>query len=148
MISMRNALKTNALRHMKKLLIPACLVIVVAIDAAVGFLIFQGVTITDPYIIKPTSQLPARGDANVGHTIKTGTHTLSVVSRKNVVVIADPGASFKYEVLWLVKKPREDRSDNPVEYQYALPEYALAEHINPIGSETPPKIQRVAEGRW
>ena len=83
----------------------------------------------------------------MGYSVKNGTRTLSIVSSNQVVVVADPGASFRYEELWLVETPRKDGSDALMEYTCQLPKYAVLDHINPPTAQPPSKIQRAAEAR-
>lgn len=102
-----------------------------------------------PYVLEPMKAMPAPHGARVGHMVNTNARTLSVFSSNSVVVVADPGVSFQYEVLWLVEKPRKDKPAGLLEYKFSLPKYAMAEHINALGSKIPPGIQKVADGnQW
>lgn len=93
--------------------------------------------------------VPAPSDAKTGHTVDTATRTLSVVSRQKVVVIADPGASFSHEVLWIVEIPKKDGPNGLMTYQVEMPKFSVAEHIHPLGSDVPPKIAKLASGgQW
>ena len=106
-------------------------------------------TCTDPYVVKPTVILPAPSDTKIGHSFDATTHTLSVVSRNEVIVVADPGASFSYEVLWLWEVPPKGGSDRLMLYRVQLPEFSDDEHINPLGAKAPPKIAKFASGdKW
>ena len=134
---------------MKKALIIAGAVLGVAVAGAITVGVWKAGTITEPYLVKPVKVSPAPNGARVGHSVKNGTRTLSIFSSNLVVVVADPGASFQYEVVWLVEKPRGDGSHTLMEYTCQLPQYAAAEHINAVGSELPPKIQNKAGGgQW
>ena len=125
------------------------IILALIVATAIGYVIYQSVSVTEPYIISPISTLPAPEGSTIGHTIDIDTRTLRVCSSNAVVVVADPGVSFLYEVLWIVAMPRAERLDNLVEYTYKLPEYAKAEHINPLGSEIPDDIAKVAAGcQW
>jgi hypothetical protein len=126
----------------------------IIISAAVGFTVLvailtlarKALTITQPYLVKPLTSSPAPSGASIGHSVASGSRTLSVVTSNDVIVVADPGASFKHEVLWLVERPRKDGARTLLEFKCQLPRYAAIGHINPIGSQIPPKIQGVAEG--
>jgi hypothetical protein len=131
---------------MRKALTVAGVALGVAIAGGVSVVVWNAISITKPYVVKPMTTLPAPKGAKVGHSIESSTRTLSIVSSNSVVVVADCGASFQYEVLWLVEKPREDGLHTLMEYRCKLPEYAVSDHINPVGSEIPPKIQKVADG--
>lgn len=134
---------------MKKALIIAGAVLGVVVAGAIAVGIWKAATITDPYLVKPVAVSPARNGARVGHSVKNGTRTLSIVSSNLVVVVADPGASFQHEVVWLVEKPRGDGNHTLMEYTCQLPQYSAAEHVKPVGSEIPPKIQNTAGGgQW
>ena len=130
---------------MKKVFIAAAVVLV----AAVTFLLLSSIGVTDPYVVRQMAVLSAPSDAKIGHTVDTITRTLLVVSRKEVVVISDPGASFKYEVLWIIEHSRKDGSSDPRLYRAEMPKFAVAEHIHPVGSTLPPKIAKFATGgQW
>jgi hypothetical protein len=134
---------------MKKKLIIAGVVLGTALVAAISLAVWKAATITDPYLVKPVTVSPAPEGAKVGHSVNSGTRTLSVISSNRVVVVADPGASFQYEVLWVVEQPRKDGSPALMEYKCQLPQYAAADHINPAGSKLPLKIQKTAgRDRW
>ena len=125
------------------------LILGLILATAIGYVIHHVATATDPYIISQLSALPATEGSTIGHTINTNARTLRVCSSNAVVVVADPGVSFHYEVVWIVAMPRADRSDNLMEYIFELPKYAKPEHINPLGSELPEDIARVADGnQW
>ena len=111
--------------------------------------VYEVMTVTDPYVIKPISVVSAQLGAQTGHTVNREENTLSVVSSNHVIVIADPGSSFQYEVLWLIEKSARDKSDKLLLYKYDLPQHAASEHINPLGSKIPTDIQRIADAnRW
>lgn len=121
----------------------------VVVVTVISMLVWTALTITEPYIVKPMASSPAPVGATVGHSVSSGSRTLSIVSSNDVVVVADPGASFRYEVIWLVERPRKDGANTLVEYKCELPKYAAADHINSIGSLIPPKIQQIADGgKW
>ena len=133
----------------KKPLIITSVVLGFAMLVALAALAWKAFTLTDPYLVKPLTSSPAPAGASIGHSCASGSRTLSIVSSNNIVVVADPGASFKYEVLWLVERPRKSGASTLMEYRCDLPQYAAADHINPIGSRIPPKIQQVADGgQW
>jgi hypothetical protein len=101
------------------------------------------------YAIKPTVVLQVSSDTAVGHTVDIAKRTLSVVSQREVVVIADPGASFQHEVLWLVEVPRFDGSSDKRLYRFETPKFAVAQHIHPIGAALAPNIAKFASnGDW
>ena len=134
---------------MKKPLIVAGIALGLALLVGIGAIAWEAFTITDPYLVKPLTSSPAPAGASVGHSVGGGSRTLSVVSSNDIVVVADPRVSFKYVVLWLVERPRKSRASTLMEYRCELPKYAAADHINPIGSRIPPKIQQVADGgQW
>jgi hypothetical protein len=134
---------------MKKNLVIVGVVVGVVIVVGISVLAWKTITITDPYVVKPITSTPAPVGASVGHSIGSATRTLSIVSSNDIVVVADPGASFQYEVLWLVERPRKDGTHTLMEYKCEMPQYAAAGHINPVGSQIPPKIQQVADGgQW
>jgi hypothetical protein len=86
---------------------------------------------------------------SVGHSVVSGSRTLSIVSSNDVAVVADPGVSFQYEVVWLVEHPRKDSTHTLMEFKCEMPQYAAIDQIKPLGSQIPPKIQRVADGgQW
>jgi hypothetical protein len=103
---------------------------------------------TAPYVVRPTTVSSADTTAQVGSVFDSATHTLSVVSDTPVVVVADPGKSFKYEVVWVVADPRPNQAVRRCNYRFALSEYAKAEHVNPLGTALPPEIQKTATDRW
>ena len=115
---------------------------------AVGALKVFRLDPTAPYVVRPTTVSSAATTARIGATFDSATHTLSVVSDAPVVVIADPGKSFKYDVVWLVAESRASQTVGRFNYRFALSEYTTAEHINPRGTDVPPKIQRAANNRW
>ena len=134
---------------MKKPLIMAGLVLgLAALFGAVALAWTTG-TITGPYPVRPLTLLPASEGAIVGHSVVSGSRTLSIVSSNDVTVVADPGASFKHVVVWLVERPRKEGTHSLIEFKCALPQFADAGQIRPLGSTIPPKIQQVANGgRW
>jgi hypothetical protein len=130
---------------MKKALILA----VVVVAAGILFLAVKLINVTDPYVVKPVAVLPAPIDAKMGYTVDAATRTLSVVSRKEVVVVSDPGAFFSHEVLWILQVPKKEESRDPVLYRVELPKFADTAHIKLQGSDTPPKIAKFANGdQW
>lgn len=134
---------------MKKPLIIASVVLGLVVLIGVAALAWSTFTITDPYLVKPLTSSPAPAGASVGHSVASGSRTLSIVSSNDVVVVADPGASFRYEVVWLVERPRKDGARTLAEFKCELPQYAALGPINPLGSQIPPKIQQVADGgQW
>jgi hypothetical protein len=133
---------------MKRKLIVVGITFTIVLAAGISMLAWKAFTITDPYLVKPLTSSPAPPGATVGYSLATATRTLSIVTSNDVVVVADPGASFRYEVLWLVERPKKDGAGTLMEYKCKLPQYAAADHINPIGSQIPPKIQQIADGGW
>lgn len=117
-----------------------------AVLVAICSLAWKAFTITDPYLVLPLASSPAPPGVRIGHSVASGSRMLSIVTSNDVIVVADPGASFQHEVLWLVERPRKDGARALLEFRCELPKYATIGHINPIGSQIPPKIQRVAEG--
>ena len=117
----------------------------VAFASLVFVIVWKMVTVTDPFVVEPISVSPAPKGTRVGYVVDAGTRTLSIVSGSRVIVVADPGASFQYVDLWLVEKPRRDGSRNLLEFNYQLPAYSVGEHIHPVGSPIPSKIQRAAD---
>jgi hypothetical protein len=104
---------------------------------------------TAPYAIRPIAVLAVSNDAVVGHTVDLAKRSLSVVSQREVVVVADPGASFQHEVLWLVEVPRSDGSSDKRLYRFETPKFAVAQHIHPIGAALAPNIAKFASnGHW
>jgi hypothetical protein len=134
---------------MKKPLIIACIVVGLAVLVGVAALVWSAFTITDPYLVKPLTSSPVLASASIGHSVASGSRTLSVVSSNDVVVVADPGASFQYEVVWLVERPRRDGASTLTEFKCELPQFAAVGQIKPLGTTIPPKIQQVADGgQW
>jgi hypothetical protein len=134
---------------MKKPLVIAGIMLGLAVLVGVAAFAWKVFTITDPYLVKPLTSSPAPSGASVGHSVASGSRTLSIVSSDDVAVAADPGASFQYEVVWLVEHPRKDSTHTLMEFKCELPQYAAVDHINPLGSQIPPKIQRAADGgQW
>jgi hypothetical protein len=134
---------------MKKSLIIAGVVLGLALFASVAVIAWTASTVTDPYLIRPLTSSPAPPGASVGFSVSSSTRTLSIVSSNDVVVAADPGASFRYEVVWLVEHPRKDKTRTLMEFKCELPQYAAVDHIHALGSQIPPKIQQVADGgQW
>jgi hypothetical protein len=131
---------------MKRKLVVVGITFTIVLAAGISILAWKALTITDPYLVKPLTSSPALPGATVSYSLATATRTLSIVTSNDVVVVADPGASFRYEVLWLVERPKKDGASTLMEYKCKLPQYAAADHINPIGSQIPPKIQQVADG--
>jgi hypothetical protein len=130
---------------MKRDLIITGIAVAVAVLAATSFGVWKFLTVTDPYRVEPISASPAPVGAKVGYTVKNDTRTLSIISSNRVVVVADPGASFRYEVLWLVERPRKDGSAALMEYTCKLPEFAAVDHIYPPTTQPPLKIQKASE---
>jgi hypothetical protein len=127
----------------------AILLLGCVILTGISMLAWRALTITDPYIVKPMTSSPAPTGATVGYFVESTSRTLTIVSGNEVIVVADPGASFQHEVLWLVERPRKTGVSTLVEYKCVLPQYAAADYINPIGFPMPPKIRRVADKeRW
>lgn len=134
---------------MKKPLIIVAIALSLAVLVGVAALVWEAFTITDPYLVKPLSSSPAPAGASVGHSVTSGSRTLCVVSSNDVVVVSDPGVSFLYEVVWLVERPKKGGTHTLTEFRCELPQYAVADQINPLGSQIPPKVQQVANGgRW
>jgi len=134
---------------MKKPLVIAGIVLGLAVMVSIAAVAWKAFTITDPYLVKPLTSSPAPAGASVGHSVASGSRTLSIVSTNDVVVVADPGASFQYEVVWLVERPRKDGTHTLTEFKCKLPQYAAVGQINPLSAQIPPKIQRVADGgQW
>ena len=131
---------------MKRELIVVGALLGILVVVGISMLAWKAFTITDPYLVKQLTSSPAPVRAAIGHSLENASPTLSIVSSNDVVVVADPGASFKYEVLWLVEHPRKSGASTLMEFRYELPKYAAADHINPIGSRIPPRIQQVADG--
>lgn len=129
----------------KKLVIVAAALSLTAL-VAISALAWKAVTVTAPYLIKPLTSSPAPVGASVGYSVAPGSRTLSVVSSNDVVVAADPGASFQYEVVWLVERYRKGGAHTLTEFKCELPQYAAVGHIKPLGSPIPPKVQQVADG--
>jgi hypothetical protein len=134
---------------MNKAFIIASAVLGIAVAGALTVAGWKVFRITDPYLVEPVTTLPAQNGAKTGHSIEGVTRVLSVVSSNRIIVVADPGVSFHYQVLWLVEKPRKDGSHTLMEYKCKLPKYVSADHLHPIGSEVPSRIQEIAEAsQW
>ena len=117
--------------------------------AGITVLAWEVFTITDPYLVKPLTSSLAPTTADVGHSVSSGSRTLSIVSSSDIIVVADPGASFKHEVVWLVERPRKDGGHTLREFRCELPDDAAIDQIMPLGSPIPTKIQQIADGgRW
>ena len=123
----------------------------VGVAALVGVtaLAWEALTVTDPYRVAPLTSYPASPGATVGHSVNSSTRILSVVSSGEVVVVADPGESFRYEVVWLVEKPTAGSARALKEFRCNLPEFATESQIRPLGTPVPARIQHVADSnRW
>jgi len=131
---------------MKKPLVIAGVVLGLAVLVGVTALAWKAFTVTDAYLVKPLTASPAPPGARIGHSVASGSRTLSIVSSNDVIVVADPGASFQYEVIWLVERPRKDGAHTLTEFKCELPQYAAIDQIKPLGSRIPLKIQRTADG--
>ena len=129
---------------MKKVFIVAGMFVGFALLAAVMLSVWKFATITDPYCVEPISVSVASGGAKVGYSVKLETRPLSVSSSNEVVVVADPGTSFRYEVLWLVERRRSDGTHGLMAYTYKLPRFAAVNHINAPTTEPPPEIRKAA----
>jgi hypothetical protein len=130
---------------MKKGLTVAGITVAVVAMAAASFGAWKLLTVTDPYRVEPITASPAPTGAKVGYTVKMDTRTISIVSSNQVVVVADPGTSFRYEALWLIERPRKDGSASLIEYACKLPEFAAVDNIHPPTAQPPPKIQKASE---
>jgi len=119
----------------------------VAMLTGAGVLAWNFFTITDPYVVKLLSSSPAPLGSMTSFSVANDTRTLSVISSNDVVVVSDPGADFKYEVLWLVEHPRKTGTHALVEFRFKLPKSAAADKIELLGTEIPPKIRKVADGQ-
>ena len=122
-------------------------IVVMAVLAGITALAWEVLTVTNPYVVSPLSSSPAPASASVGRSIGSGSRILSVVSSLDVVVVADPGASFKYEVVWLVELPRKDGSHALKVFRCDLPQHASVDQIRSLGSAIPTEIQQTADGR-
>lgn len=122
---------------------------VVAALIGLAALAWEVLTVTDPYRVEPLTSSQASVGATVGYTVNSSTRTLSIVSRGEVAVVADPGKSFRHEVVWLVEKPSAG-TDGPLkEFRCELPKFATESQIRPIGTPVPARIQQVADrNRW
>jgi hypothetical protein len=121
----------------------------VAVLVGSAALVWEVSTCTEPYVVAPLASSAAPASARAGHEVGSGSRTLSVVSSSDIVVVADPGASFKHEVIWIVEQPRKDGSHALKEFTCNLPEYAAADQIKPLGSSIPTEILQTAKGnRW
>ena len=118
-----------------------------ALLAGIAAFAWEVFTVTDPYVVSPLTSSPAPAGAKVGHSVSSGSRLLSIVSVSGVVVVADPGASFKHEIIWLVEQPKKGISHTIMEFTCELPQYAAVDQIRPLGSPVPTKIQKVADGR-
>jgi hypothetical protein len=125
---------------MKKILLGAAL----TISACSAVLLSQVLAVTDPYIVKPIASQAARAGLTSGHFVDGAGRVLSVLSSNDVVVVADPGASFSHEVLWLVEQTRKTGDRTLMEFTYVLPQHAAPEHIKPLGSQVPAKLMQLA----
>jgi hypothetical protein len=120
-----------------------------AVFAGVTVLAWKVFTVTNPYLIRPVTSSAAPNGASVGHSLNSGSRILSIVSSRDVVVVADPGASFNHEVVWLVEQPRKDGTQTLKEFRCDMPDHATLDQIKPLGSPVPTEIQQVADsGRW
>ena len=117
----------------------------IAVLVGVTALAWEVLTVTDPYRVEPLTSSAAPSSASVGYSVSNGSRILSIVSSGDVVVVADPGESFRYEVIWLVEQPRKDGSHNLKEFRCDLPEYAVLDQIRPLSTPVPAKIQQVAD---
>jgi hypothetical protein len=116
-----------------------------AIIGVVAAVVIEFCTMFDPYIVEPISASPAAQGSSVGHAI-TG-RALLVVSSNAIVCVADPGASFHHEVLWIVARPRTERG--LIEYSFQLPENADPNHVNGLDADVPDEIVSAAtESKW
>ena len=112
-------------------------------------LAWEVLTVTDPYRVEPLTSSPASGGATVGYSVNSSTGTLSIVSSGEVVAVADPGESFRHEVIWLVEKPSSGTDIPLKEFRCELPKFATESQIRPIGTPVPARIQQVANrNRW
>src|SRR5690606_23831069 len=116
------------------------------VSASAWILAWNVFTITDPYLVKPLASSDAGPGASQGHAVQAG--NLVVISTTDVVVVADPGASFAHEVLWLVEQPRADETLTLREYVFQSPPSATVNQIHPSGTPIPANVQRVADGGW
>ena len=120
-----------------------------AVLSGITALAWEVFTVTDPYVVTPLASSSAPANASAGHAVASGSRTLTIVSSSDVVVVADPGASFKHEVIWIVEQPRKDGSKTLKEFRCNLPEYAAVDQIKPPDSSIPTEIQQTANGhRW
>lgn len=103
---------------------------------------WKAFSVTDPYVVPPRSSSPAPAGAQAGYAV-TG-RTLTVTSARDVVVVADPGESFKYLPLWIIERPGQDGALTTREYE--LSPYTPAEKIHPPGEAAPEEIREAAEG--
>lgn len=103
-------------------------------------------SVTSPYLIKPASRVSPPVGAAPGTSFNASTHSLSVVSDVPLVVVADPGKSFKHEVIWVIAQAAE-KKEEPMEYRFNLSEYTVEKHIHPPGVTVPPEIKKAAN-RW
>lgn len=120
----------------------------VALIICIGVLAWKFFTLTDPYVVKPLKSSPAPAGAMTGFSVANGSRTLSVFSTNDVVVVSDPGESSKYEVIWMVQQPRKAGTNTLMEFKCELPKAADVDQIKLLGSEIPPKVRKVAEGRF
>lgn len=117
--------------------------------AAIAALAWEVFTVTDPYVVTPLASSSAPATSSAGYAVAIGSRTLSIVSGSDVVVVADPGVSFKHEVIWIVEQPRKDGSHTLKEFRCSLPKYVAVDQVRPLGSPIPPEIQQTANGhRW
>jgi len=129
----------------------AVIIRLVGFVVAVGMaaLAWEVVSVTEPYLVRPVDSATAPEGARVGYSIAPESRVLSVVSGSEATVVADPGSSFRHEVVWLVEEPRPNGSSELREFTCVMPEYATEASIRPLGTPVPAKIRQVADGsRW
>jgi len=132
---------------MKKRKIAVCL-LGIAIASIVAFFSYSAMTATKPYIVKPSSFRTASNDLQTGYSFDHSTHVLSVASSKDVVVVCDPGKSFRYVVTWIIERPRKTNDLIPVVKHYHLSKFSEYDHIHAPTSECPPEILKAANGNF
>ncbi|HEY5754028.1 MAG TPA: hypothetical protein VIT21_12825 [Chthoniobacterales bacterium] len=130
---------------MKKLIGFNVLAAIVAVGA---YVTYCALSITDPYVVEASEIRLVPHEVEEGFRVDIEHRVLSVVSDKEIVLVADPGFSFHHEVLWLVEKPRKASSTESREFRFELPEYAKVDQIFFSDASTPLHVLKTASGSW
>jgi hypothetical protein len=128
-----------------KIITTTLALLAILVVTVIGYAGYTAFTVTDPYVVKPASIEPAKKEAIIGYSFDKESKTLSVTTSKDVILVADPGKSFKYVEIWILERPRASNDTLLSEYKFHVSEFAQDDKIHFANTEIPTEIAKVAQ---